>query len=325
MVKAISLLTTAVLALSSVTLRVKADCECGYLDPSTNHLWTDVAFSYFNETGLKEIVMNPAKSPKINGAQIAGDTGDGQQTWSAVGDHINPYEESFGATHLSAVSYNNTYIDNRTEGLAMEVSIADQKKHHVNGSTIVTRRRDILYGSFRASVKPPFIHNTPGFNHGYGYGFKFAVSYSDSENMYLNILTNDFMPNSTLGWSHSAARWNDDPEKQVALLQYDDVDERTDSPRSNAAADFEKPYKQIWTVPELMDDWGSDDESDIDEDDERFWESVDVLRSKGYKEDREANQPGLPQFEDATAMKPTASVESLDSYKFPSAGNNASP
>lgn len=48
--------------------------------PTTNHLWTDAAFSYFNETGLEDIVMNPAKSPKVDGNQPSGDTGDGQQT-----------------------------------------------------------------------------------------------------------------------------------------------------------------------------------------------------------------------------------------------------
>ncbi len=89
MVKAIALLASAVLALSSATLRANAACECGYLDPSTNHLWTDASFSYFNETGLEDIVMDPAKSPKVDGAETAGDTGDGQQTWSAVGIHIN--------------------------------------------------------------------------------------------------------------------------------------------------------------------------------------------------------------------------------------------
>ncbi|SPO23429.1 uncharacterized protein UTRI_02108 [Ustilago trichophora] len=523
MVKAFALFTTAALVLSSATLRAQAACECGYLDPTTNHLWTDAAFSYFNETGLEDIVMNPAKSPKVDGNQPSGDTGDGQQTWSAVGNHINPYEESFGATYLSAVSYNNTYIDNRTDGLAMEVSTANEKKHTVNGSSIVTRRRDILFGSFRASIKPPFIKPIPGSNRGYGSGFEFAISYNDSERMHVNILTNDYMPNSTLGWSFAASRWNDDPvknnltyfhnftktnstiflehrmewlnksviqyknnaenksvnffqfkkgentinlpttpapvslqawangepsssqgpptyepnvvrvmytrfffnssrierhdqfasqcaaaassanavcstedytlrtstpfdlaavqqikakkvkfhvplwavvielffllvlavtvvhglyirkikeaekkrkaaalalaeeEKQAALLQYDDIDEQTDSPRSKAAADFEKPYKQIWAVPELMDDWGSDGESDIDEDDERFWESVDVLRSTDYKEDRDMNQPGLPHFEDATAMKPSASVDSLESFKFPPKQSSSPP
>ncbi|EST07846.1 Acyltransferase 3 [Kalmanozyma brasiliensis GHG001] len=517
MVKAIALFTTAVLALSSINLGVKADCECGYLDPSTNHLWTDAAFSFFNETGLDDIVMNPAKSPKPNGNEIVGDTGDGQQTWSAVGNHINPYEESFGATYLSAVSYNTTYIDNRTssEGIAMEVSPANQKTHVVNGSTIVTRRRDILYGSFRANIKPPFINPIPGSDKGYGSGFEFTVAYNDSERMHVNILTHDYMPNSTLGWSFAAARWDDSPvtnnltyfqnftqtnstdflehrmewlnetviqyknnaanrsvgffefkkgqntrnlpttpapvslqawangepsssqgpptyepnvarvmytrfffnssrierhdqfvsqcaaaassakpvcstedptlrtstpfdlaateqfkpkkdkfkvpiwavvielffltvliitlvhglyirkikdaekkrkaaalslaaeeeKKQAALLEYDDISEATDSPRSKAAADFEKPYKQIWAVPELVNDWDSDGESDIDEDDARFWESVDVMRSKDYKDDREEGEPGLPQFDDPTAIKPTASVDDMDDYK----------
>lgn len=507
MVKALALLTAAVLALST---RVKADCECGYLDPVTNHLWTDASFSYFNESGLDDIVMNPAVSPRVDGAMSAGDSGDGQQTWSAVGDHINKYEDSFGATYLSAVSYNNTYIDNRTEGLAMEVSRADQVKHIVNGSSLVTRRRDILYGSFRASIKPPFIKKVPWLDHGYGSGFKFSVAFNNSERMHVDILTHDYMYNSTLGWGYSAARWNDDPlktnltyfqnftqtnataflehrmewlnstviqyrnnaenqsvnfyqvikgqntinlpstpapvsleawsngepsssqgppiyepnvarvmytrfffnsslierhnqfvsqcgaaaasakavcstedhtlrastpfdlvavkqykpkkgkfrvpmwaaiieicflsllvvtvvhglyirkikdtekkrkaaklalqeeKKQTALEQYHDIDERTDLPQSRAAADFEKPYKQIWAVPELMDDWGSDDESDIDEDDARFWDSVDVLRSANYKEDRDANQPGLPHFNDASDMKPSSSTDSLD-------------
>lgn len=524
MVKAIALLASAVLALSSATLRANAACECGYLDPSTNHLWTDASFSYFNETGLEDIVMDPTKSPKVDGAETAGETGDGQQTWSAVGNHINPYEESFGATYLSAVSYNNTYIDNRTDGLAMQVSTANQKTHVVNGSSIVTRRRDILYGSFRASVKPPFIKPIPGSDRGYGSGFQFALSYNASERMHVNILTNDYMPNSTLGWSFAATRWDDDPvktnltylqnftianetaflehrmewlnqtviqykndaenksvsffqykkgrntvnlpttpapvslqawangepsssqgppayepnvvrvmytrfffnssrverhdqftaqcaaaassanavcstedytlrtstpfdlvaaqqfkpkktkfsvpiwaaaielffllvlivtvvhglyirkikeqqkkrkaaalalaeeeEKQAQLLEYDDINDKTDSPRSRAAADFEKPYKQIWAVPELMDDWGSDDESDIDEDDERFWESADVLRSTNYQEDREATRPGLPQFDEAAAMKPSMSAESIESLRLPADNRPSSP
>lgn len=74
MVNALTLFTTAILALSSATLRAQAACECGYLDPFTNHLWTDASFSYFNETGLDDIVMNPAVSPKIYGNQNGGET-----------------------------------------------------------------------------------------------------------------------------------------------------------------------------------------------------------------------------------------------------------
>ncbi|SAM81161.1 uncharacterized protein UBRO_20593 [Ustilago bromivora] len=92
-----------------------------------------------------------------------------------------------------------------------------------------------------------------------------------------------------------------------------------------AAAGFEKPYKQIWAVPELIDDWGSDGESKIDVDDERFWESVDVVRSQ---KDREAKQHGLSHYKDSTALKPTASVEDqedMDEYKFPPATTPSSP
>ena len=31
--------------------------------------------------------------------------------------------------------------------------------------------------------------------------------------MRVNILTNDYMPNSTLGWSFAASWWDDDPVK----------------------------------------------------------------------------------------------------------------
>ncbi|PWY98502.1 hypothetical protein BCV70DRAFT_201814 [Testicularia cyperi] len=510
MVKAItfSSLASAALALSSLVLRANAACECGYLDPATQHLWTDAAITYFNETGLEDMVMNPVISPKTEGQLSAGDTGTGQQTWSAVGDHVNPYEESFGAMYLSAVSYNNTYIDNRTLGLAMEVSTANQKTHHVNGSSIVTRRRDILFGSFRASVKPPFVKPIPGQIKGYGSGFKFAVAFNGSENMHVNILSNDYMPNSTLGWSFAASRWDDNPVKtnltylqnftltnetafiehrmewlnstviqyknnaenesvnffqykkdrnainlpttpapvsleawangepsasqgpptyepnvarvmytrfffnssrlerteqfesqcaavassanaicstedftlrdstpfdlaaldryilpkghftvpfwavivetfflvvlsftiahglyirsikekakkrkaaKVALkaeekiqseLDYSEIAEKTNRRRSRYASDFDKSYKQIWAVPELMDDWGSDDESDIDEDDERFWESVDVLRGEDYKEDKEQHEPGLPTFDDSVSPESPRSPRS---------------
>ncbi len=449
-------------------------------------------FSYFNETGLEDIVMNPAKSPKTDGMATAGDTGRRTTDLVAVGDHINPYEESFGATYLSAVSYNNTYIDNRTEVVRHGGLQSQPKTHVVNGSSIVTRRRDILYGSFRASIKPPFInpvlvrtrvrlrfrilrvvqrfgayarsdlhsrlhaqldprlvlrcrpkrrcpvnnnltyfHNFTQTNstifleHRMEWLNKSVIQYkNNAENRSVGFyeyikgknatnLPTTPAPVSLQAWANGEPSGSQGPpayepnvvrimytrfffnssrldrhdqfnaqcaaamssanavcstedytlrestpfdmaatlqiklqkpkyhvpiwaaiielfflfvliitvahglyirkikdqekkrkaaalalaeeeEKQAALLEYDDIDDQTNSPRSKSGADFEKPYKQIWAVPELMDDWASDGESDIDEDDARFWESVDVLRSTDYKEDREANQPGLP-------------------------------
>lgn len=150
----------------------RAACECGYLDPSTNALWTDATITYFNETGTADIVTLPAKSPHIYGQQTIGDTGTGQQSWAVVGDHINEWEDSFGATWRSAVSYNNTFIDDQSLGLGMQVSTPDLKHRIVNGSSIVTRRRDIQYGTFRASIQHAPIY-------GEGAGFKFGVSYNE--------------------------------------------------------------------------------------------------------------------------------------------------
>jgi hypothetical protein len=148
-------------------------CECGYLDPISGELWTDATITYFNETGLNDVVTNVQESPGIYGQQTVGQTGTGQQAWSLVGDHVNDWEESFGATYRSAVSYNNTF-SNTTLGLGMQVSTADEATHIVNGSQIVTRRRDIQFGSFRAYIIPASSFNRNG-----GSAFKFGVSYND--------------------------------------------------------------------------------------------------------------------------------------------------
>ncbi|EPQ26678.1 uncharacterized protein PFL1_05657 [Pseudozyma flocculosa PF-1] len=195
---------TATTWLSSAPLLANAACECGYLDPATNALWTDAAITYFNETGTSDMVTNPAQSPKIYGQLSAGDTGSGSETWAVVGDHINDWEESFGATYRSAVSYNTTYIDQASRALAMEVSPANLKHRIVNGSSIVTRRRDILYGSFRAQIQPPT-------SLGRGAAFKFGASWNESETVDVGIYTSNLAENSTLRWSYSASGHDADP------------------------------------------------------------------------------------------------------------------
>ncbi|PWN53723.1 hypothetical protein IE53DRAFT_383764 [Violaceomyces palustris] len=186
--------------------QVRADCECGYLDPATDALWTDATISYFNETGAADFVNQTALSPRIYGEQTAGDTGNGTQNWAVVGNHINKWENDFSATFLSAVSFNNTYFDDQRRGLAMQVSQADMKARIVNGSQIVTRRRDILYGSFRASI-------LPGVPYGYGAAFKFGVSYNESETVDTGLYIADDPHNSTLRWSYSASGQDADPIK----------------------------------------------------------------------------------------------------------------
>ena len=167
-------LTLSALLLSAASPLARAACECGYYDPATQALWTDATISYFNETsGSDSIVLQSTISPRIYGSQSSGDSGDGQQDWAVVGNHINEWEDDFGATFRSAVSYNNTYIDtNSSLGLAMQVSPPNLKTRIVNGSQVVTRRRDIQYGSFRAAILPPVVED-------YGAAFSFGAVYNE--------------------------------------------------------------------------------------------------------------------------------------------------
>lgn len=207
-------------AAATATTLVRGACECGYQDPLTGALWTDATISYFNETGLDDVVTLPTKSPRIYGEQSAGDTGTGQQPWSVVGDHVNEYEESFGATWRSAVSYNNTFL-NESHGLAMQISPADTKHRIVNGSQLVSRRRDIQYGSFRAMI-------LPAANVGAGGAFTFGASYNESETVDLSIFLSNDPYNGTLRWSYSASGHNADPVKTNLSYVADVTEQRFD-------------------------------------------------------------------------------------------------
>jgi hypothetical protein len=118
-----------------VTLRVAtaADCPCGYSDPTTGAIWTDAVLTYFNETDASnDIVMAPTSSPYSAGQKTAGNTGNGTQDWSNVGNQVNEWEEAFGATYRSGVLYNNTAIHNSQ--LEMYVQPAEMKERIVYGS-----------------------------------------------------------------------------------------------------------------------------------------------------------------------------------------------
>ncbi len=158
------------LALAAVPRSVEAACECGYFDPNTQATWTDATISYFNESRLTDLVLTPEQSPSIWGADPIGNTGNGTQNWAVVGDYVSNWEDSFGATWRTAGSYNNTFYSD--DALAMQVSYPDMKTRVVNGSAVVTRRRDIQYGTFRAMIKTYPIVGT-------GAGLRFQLGYND--------------------------------------------------------------------------------------------------------------------------------------------------
>ena len=177
--KTAMIVALAVLAVLAFARGTAAACTCGFLDPTTGSLWTDSIITYFNETdAAQSIVSNPQQSADRYGQDDAGISGDGQQPWVAS-QRVNVWEDDFGSTWRSAVSFNNSYFSNRSS---------------VNGLSI---RRDILFGSFRAFVKP----STPA---SAGTTFDMEVAYNESELMRSAIFSSDAYGNGTLQYSFSA-------------------------------------------------------------------------------------------------------------------------
>ena len=194
--KAIAALSLTLLALAK---EAAAACDCGFRDPATDSLWTDAIITYFNETGAAQsIVSNPERSADRYGQDDAGSSGNGQQPWVAS-QRTNDWEDDFGATWRSAVSFNNTYFsnDSSSTGLHMQVSPADTVNRISYGSQLVSRRRDILFGSFQAFVKP----STPV---SAGTTFDMEVAYNQSELIRSAIFSADAWGDGTLQYSFSA-------------------------------------------------------------------------------------------------------------------------
>ncbi|UZJ56719.1 hypothetical protein CBS101457_006039 [Exobasidium rhododendri] len=194
-----------------------ADCPCGYTDPSTGAVWTDAIFTYFNETDAStDIVAVPASSPYSDGQNGAGVTGNGTQDWSNIGGQLDKWEDAFGATYRSGVLLNNTQIQNSQ--LEMYVQPAEMKSRIVYGAEFVTRRRDILYGSFRASMNSTFGRDA-------GTGFQMSARYNVSETIDIGLFMADQSEDSTLQWSYSAQGTSANPVKlPISTLSGSSVD-----------------------------------------------------------------------------------------------------
>ncbi|PWN53099.1 hypothetical protein IE53DRAFT_339438 [Violaceomyces palustris] len=201
--------STAVFSLLSLALllpaKADAKCACGYRDPYTNSLWTDATLTYFNETeAAADIVFQPASSASLQGSASAGDSGTGNQSWAA-GQDLNPWEQAFSALWRSGVSYNNTQLDPDSDrGLALAVQPADTKHRISYGSRLTTRRRDILYGSFRASMAPASPYQG-------GTILQMSATFNDSDVVETSIYTKDDPTNAAYTWSYSARDQISDP------------------------------------------------------------------------------------------------------------------
>lgn len=171
-----------------------AQCNCGYRDPETLALFTDSIITYFNETDAAEqVVFTPERSADRYGRDDPGYAGTGQQAW-INSERLNDWEDDFSATWRSAVMYDNTYLENNT--MVMRVQAAEQKHRIVFGSQFQTRRRDILYGTFRTMVRPPSVTSA-------GTEFDIELAYNESSLMSTSLFSKDNASDAvlSLGWS----------------------------------------------------------------------------------------------------------------------------
>lgn len=195
LISAASLLVSAAAAASIA--RSQAQCACGYQDPSTLALFTDSVITYFNETGAAEqIVFVPEESADRYGRDSAGYAGVGQEAW-INSQRTNEWEDDFSATWRSAVSYNNTFLANNS--MNMMVAQADTKNRIVYGSQFQTRRRDILYGTFRFMVMPPTNWNA-------GTEFDIELAYNASSVVQTSFFSKDNTSDATLEMGFSSKK-----------------------------------------------------------------------------------------------------------------------
>jgi len=149
-------------------------------------------------------VWESVSPPSFQGTLSAGDSGTGPEDW-AVGEQRNDWEDAFGSTWVSGVAYNNTFLPaNPVNGLALAVPPAIKRNRTSFGSLIVSRRRDLRYGTFRVAIDPP----SPGQG---GTLIQMAVWYNQSHDILTNIVTTDAADTAILQWDYSATGRDSQP------------------------------------------------------------------------------------------------------------------
>ncbi|CAO1612506.1 unnamed protein product [Jaminaea pallidilutea] len=190
------------------SVAAQSQCACGYRDPTSNQVWTDAIITYFNETNAAtDFVMDPAQSPNVAGRKGSGSTGDGSQDWAAY-SQLNAYNLGYGIDWRTGYQYNNTYQtidqDRATQAMQLAVVPADLKHRITWGAGLLTRRRDILFGSFRTSVIP-----SPSSNE--GTYLTMGVKYDDDNYISTAVAASW---NGTLSW-----QWSKKDQESLPITQ----------------------------------------------------------------------------------------------------------
>ncbi len=145
-------------------------CDCGYYDATIGHTFTESIIVYFNES-----------------------TAVAEDVWS-VQEYVHKKEKGYSSLYRQGARPENVRIGNDStvpwlqnelnpNSLQLFVDPASED-HLVNGGGIQSRRQDIQYGSFRASLRSP--HPWRG-----GSALSMMVMFNESQSLELDMLNAD--------------------------------------------------------------------------------------------------------------------------------------
>ncbi|KAK8158878.1 hypothetical protein BKA80DRAFT_193019, partial [Phyllosticta citrichinensis] len=130
-------------------------CSCGFYDDSTGNLFTESLIQYFNETSdLSEFVIE---------------------------DFEHKVEKSWNSKYRQGAAADNVVANGTSLNLYCDPSTS---QHLVNGASIRSRRRDILHGTFRSSMRGP----RSGMG---GSSMTMRVLFNETESFEMNMMNTD--------------------------------------------------------------------------------------------------------------------------------------
>lgn len=136
------LLAATAVATTPGNARLPELCPCGYRDDATRQVYTDSIVVYFNET--EAIDHNIFRILEYEHKKEKG--------WNTV-FRQGSQPSNVGLGNTGSLPWQDE-VDGRTPSLELFVNPSTEK-HLVNGAQLRSTRRDILYGTFRASLRSP--------------------------------------------------------------------------------------------------------------------------------------------------------------------------
>lgn len=154
---------------SNITL--SSSCSCGFTDPKTKALYTESIIVYFNET-----------SPFDQDAfEILDYAKDNEKGWNVV------YRQAASPSNLYMGNNGSLYWQTEIDGPepSLEMILDGERFDHVSeGAELRSFRRDILHGSFRASLRSA----QPNIG---GSAMSMFLYYNSSQSLELDLLNKD--------------------------------------------------------------------------------------------------------------------------------------